>query len=160
MYIYVYVCTYICVHMHIHVYTYTYIEPRMYYVVGEITILWAPSGICFSGSLHARRNCGHFGPQKRFDRHRGFAAARQITQGAYGQACHVRVCCHVTWPLHKIAITNLLWCTAYTRGVGGGGVYCAVVVQKYCNTVGVAGGGGNKRMMDFHAKAVKWNNIL
>ena len=42
------------------------------------------------------------------------------------------------------------------KGGRWGGVYCAVVVQKYCNTVGVAGGGGgNKRMMDSHTKAVK-----
>ena len=25
-----------------------------------------------------------------------------------------------TWPLHDIAITNIVWCTAYKRGVGGG----------------------------------------
>jgi len=26
----------------------------------------------------------------------------------------------VNWPLHNIAITNIVWCIAYTRGVGGG----------------------------------------
>jgi len=25
-----------------------------------------------------------------------------------------------TWPLHNIAITNIVWCMAYNRGVGGG----------------------------------------
>jgi len=24
------------------------------------------------------------------------------------------------WPLHKIAITNMVWCVAYNRRVGGG----------------------------------------
>jgi len=27
--------------------------------------------------------------------------------------------CALVWPLHDIAITNVLWCMAYTRGVGG-----------------------------------------
>jgi len=26
-----------------------------------------------------------------------------------------------TWPLHDIAMTNIVWCMAYTTGVGGGG---------------------------------------
>jgi len=46
------------------------------------------------------------------------------------------------WPLHDIAITNIVWCTIYKRGVGGGGVYCAMVVQSYCNGVGFVGGVG------------------
>jgi len=25
----------------------------------------------------------------------------------------------MVWPLHDIAITNIVWCMAYTRGVGG-----------------------------------------
>jgi len=33
------------------------------------------------------------------------------------------------WPLYDIAITNIVLCMAYKRGVGGGGVYCAMVVQ-------------------------------
>jgi len=37
------------------------------------------------------------------------------------------------------------WCIVYAyKGgvVGWGGVYCTVVVELYCNRVGVAGGGG------------------
>jgi len=30
----------------------------------------------------------------------------------------------------------------------------------YCNRVGFAGGEGNKLMIDFHNKALKWNNVL
>jgi len=33
-----------------------------------------------------------------------------------------------SWPLHDIAITNIVWCMAYNGGIGGGGVYCAMVV--------------------------------
>ena len=33
------------------------------------------------------------------------------------------------WPLQDIAIANIVWCMAYKRGVGGGGVYCAMGVQ-------------------------------
>jgi len=33
------------------------------------------------------------------------------------------------WPSHDITITNIVWCMAYTGGVGGGGVYCAMVMQ-------------------------------
>ena len=34
-----------------------------------------------------------------------------------------------TWPLHVIVITNIVWCIAYKREVGGGVVYCPIVVQ-------------------------------
>jgi len=40
------------------------------------------------------------------------------------------------------------------------GVYCAIDVQKYYDRVGFAKGGGNKRMMDSHNKALKENNLL
>jgi len=31
-----------------------------------------------------------------------------------------------SWPSHDIAMTNIVWCMAYTRGVvGGGGSYIA-----------------------------------
>jgi len=61
-----------------------------------------------------------------------------------------------TWPLHDIAITNILWCMAYKRGFGGGGVYCAMVVQQYCSSArAMQVGGGNKRMVDLCPKASK-----
>jgi len=34
-----------------------------------------------------------------------------------------------TWPLHDIAITNMVLCMAYKWGVGGGVVYFAIDVQ-------------------------------
>jgi len=37
----------------------------------------------------------------------------------------------------------------------GGVVYCAIVVQYYCNGVGNAGGGGIKRSIDKCTKASK-----
>jgi len=46
------------------------------------------------------------------------------------------------WPLHDIAIANIVWCIAYKRGVRTGGVYCAVVGQYICNSVCITGGGG------------------
>jgi len=46
------------------------------------------------------------------------------------------------WPSHGIAITNSVWCMAYK---GGGGVYCAMVAQEYCNRVGFAGGGQQQK---------------
>jgi len=30
-------------------------------------------------------------------------------------------CIGQAWPLHDIGITNIVWCMAYKRGVGGGG---------------------------------------
>jgi len=42
---------------------------------------------------------------------------------------------HSLWPLHDIVNTNIVWCMAYNSEVGGGVVYCAIVVQKYCNEV-------------------------
>jgi len=33
--------------------------------------------------------------------------------------CVVRRCV-VSWPLHDIAIANIVWCMAYKRRVGGG----------------------------------------
>jgi len=35
------------------------------------------------------------------------------------------------------------------------GVYCAMVVKKYCNRVGFARGVGSKRMIDSHNRALK-----
>jgi len=43
----------------------------------------------------------------------------------------------------------------WTKGRSVGGVYYAIVVQSYCNGIGVAGGGGNEKMIDFHNKALK-----
>jgi len=61
----------------------------------------------------------------------------------------------VSWPLHDIAITNSVWCTAYTRGVGGG----AYIAQWPCISIAIGYvlqvGGRHKRMMDFHNKALK-----
>ena len=50
----------------------------------------------------------------------------------------------ITWPSHDIAITNIVWCMAYKRGVGGGVVYCAIDVQWYGNSAGSAGGKGQQ----------------
>jgi len=46
------------------------------------------------------------------------------------------------WPLHDIAITNVVWCMTYTKEGRGGVVYCAIDVQWYCNSAGSAGGRG------------------
>jgi len=33
----------------------------------------------------------------------------------------------LAWPLHDIAITNIVWCVAHERGVGGG-----ACIARYC----------------------------
>jgi len=43
----------------------------------------------------------------------------------------------------------------HTKGRSVGGVNYAIVVQSYCNGVGVAGGRGNEMMIDSHNKALK-----
>ena len=43
-----------------------------------------------------------------------------------------------TLALHDIVITNIVWCMAYKGQVRGGVVYCPIVVQSYCNSVGNA----------------------
>ena len=44
------------------------------------------------------------------------------------------------WPLHDIAITNIVCCIAYRKGDRGGGVVdCAIDVQSYCNSEGSVG---------------------
>jgi len=59
-------------------------------------------------------------------------------------------------PLHDIAITDIVWCLAFTGGVGGGGRISrngnAIVLQwgRLCRWEG-----GNKRMLDSHKKALK-----
>ena len=53
-----------------------------------------------------------------------------------------------------LAITNIVWCMAYNRGVGGG----AYIAQWPCISIAIAGfasGGGNKRMIEFHNKDLK-----
>jgi len=52
--------------------------------------------------------------------------------------------CVAVWPLQDIAITNIVWYMAYKRKFGGGVVYCAIVLQRYCNSVSNAGGRGIK----------------
>jgi len=32
----------------------------------------------------------------------------------------------VRWPLDDIAITNIVWCMAHNRNIGGGGLYCTI----------------------------------
>jgi len=61
----------------------------------------------------------------------------------------------VAWPLHDIATTNIAWCMACAKGGGGGGRICAIVVQKYCNSVGDAGREGNIRMINLCIEALK-----
>ena len=57
------------------------------------------------------------------------------------------------WPLHDIAITNIVWYMAYT-GRDGGRAYIArwscdsIIIGKALQV-----GGGNKRMIDSHNKA-------
>jgi len=59
------------------------------------------------------------------------------------------------WPLHDIAIANIVGCIAYTRWVGGG----AYIAKWACNSIaigyGLQVGGGNKRMTDSYNKALK-----
>jgi len=33
------------------------------------------------------------------------------------------------WPLHDTAFANIVWCMAYTKGVGWMVVYCPIAVQ-------------------------------
>ena len=40
------------------------------------------------------------------------------------------------WHLHDNAIIHIVWCMTYTRGVGGGVVYCVIDVHQHCNSAG------------------------
>jgi len=56
------------------------------------------------------------------------------------------------WPLHDIAITNVVWCMACTRRVGWGGSYIA---QQSCNNSAIVwamrvGGGMKSGMIRSH----------
>ena len=59
-----------------------------------------------------------------------------------------------TWPLHDIAITNIVWCMAHKRGVGGR----SCVSQSDCSSIAIVWallvGGGNTRMLDSYTKAL------
>ena len=58
--------------------------------------------------------------------------------------------------LHTILPLQILYGVWHTNGGSGEGVvYCATVLQKYCNGVGFAVGGGNKRRIDSHKEALK-----
>ena len=37
------------------------------------------------------------------------------------------------WPLHDIATANLVWCMAYTRGVGWG----SYIAHQSCNSIAI-----------------------
>ena len=64
------------------------------------------------------------------------------------------------WLLQEIAIANIVLCMAYKRGVGGGVVYCAIVVQEYCNSVGSAGGRGEHKDDWFVHKSLEVKEYL
>jgi len=40
---------------------------------------------------------------------------------------------------------NIVWCMAYKMGVRARVVYCAIVMQSYCNGVDNAGGGRHRK---------------
>jgi len=40
----------------------------------------------------------------------------------------------LSWPLHDISITSIVWCMTCQRGVGGGGAYIA---QWPCNSIAI-----------------------
>jgi len=42
----------------------------------------------------------------------------------------------MSWPLHDIAITNIVWCMAYTRGSGGE----SYIAQYACNSIATVWG--------------------
>jgi len=42
---------------------------------------------------------------------------------------YIYVYIYIYMPSHDLAIANVVGCIAYTRGVGAGVVYCAIVVQ-------------------------------
>jgi len=85
----------------------------------------------------------HLRPFISQSRRRECASECGVCGGGGGGGGHPRV----SWPLHDIVITNIVWCIAYKREVGRGVVYCPIIVQWYCTRVGNAGGRGNERMV-------------
>ena len=59
---------------------------------------------------------------------------------------------YAIWPLHDIAITNIVQCIAYTGGVGG----ASYLAQQTCNSIAIVRamqvGGGKKRRIVSHIK--------
>ena len=59
------------------------------------------------------------------------------------------------WPLHNIAITDIVWCMASNGGVGGG----AYIAQWPCISIAIGQalhvGKGNERKIDSHNKALE-----
>ena len=62
--------------------------------------------------------------------------------------------------LKDIVITNIVWWMAYKRRVGERACIAQWSCNSICNRVSFAAGGGNKRMIDSHNKALERNNIL
>ena len=66
---------------------------------------------------------------------------------------------------YKLAVTrdcHYQSCMVYSMRKRGRerGVYCAVVVRYYCESVGITGEGGNTMMTGSFTKALKWRNLL
>jgi len=63
----------------------------------------------------------------------------------------------MTWSIHDIVVTNIVWCIAYKPEVGRGTVHCPIIVQYNSIAPGWAMqvGGGNKRMVDSCTTASK-----
>jgi len=83
----------------------------------------------FAGSAVARDGARRHRVQGRrgqAGRRRAGRGGGELGHGARGGGVGAR---GESWPLHDIAITNIVCCMAYKGGVSGGGVYCAMVVR-------------------------------
>jgi len=161
------VCMCVCICIHIHLYTYIYLSIYLSISISISVSISISIYIYISiyiGLTRAIRKLPHTIltlVSQRFETYGRRCSVRPHTvhrpRLALGDGAATRVgsfALYVRWPLH---ILNLQYCMVYgiKRRGRWGGVYCAMVVQSYCNRVGFAGGGGNKRMIDFHKKALK-----
>jgi len=66
----------------------------------------------------------------------------------------------MSWPLHDIAIINIVWCVRYKRRVRAR----SCIAQQSCNSMAIVWamqvGWGNERMIDSRTKAVKYKHIV
>jgi len=72
----------------------------------------------------------------------------------------IRTCWDAAWPLRGIATATIVWCIAYTRGVGWG----SYIGHSSCNIIAIVWamqmGRGKRRMIRSCTKALRWDSTL
>jgi len=124
IYVYIYLCVCVCEYIYIYIYI-------IHFVVSPCL---QHGRILLDADQSVRPELLRYHHKYRFwvhpaQTHAGHVGAAGGKAARRGRRCSTPGEYISDWPLHDIVITNIVWCIAYKREVGGGVVYCPIVVQ-------------------------------